>query len=109
MEKIAFRTCKEVGRSVSYINLCSKHVFLEAVKCNGLISLTWTRLLGPGLGRGTLDQDLDAAFFPGLGCGFLGLDVEAFRTGKEVRRSVSYILLCSKHVFLDAVKFSDLT
>jgi hypothetical protein len=32
LEKIAFRTGKKVGRSVSFIILCSKHVFVDGEK-----------------------------------------------------------------------------
>jgi hypothetical protein len=63
LEKIALRTGKEVGRSFSYIHICSVHVFLEAVKSNDLIALTWTWLLGPGFGRGIFGLYLDAAFY----------------------------------------------
>jgi hypothetical protein len=95
LEKIAFRTVKEVGRSVSYIHIYSIHVFLDAVKSIDLISLTRTRLLGPEFGRGILGPDLDAAFCswnwmrlfwalkwtwlfgPGLGRCFSGLDLDA--------------------------------
>jgi hypothetical protein len=83
--KNTLRTGKDVGRNVSNFLVCLKHVSLVAFESTDLTSLTWTRLLGPGLVRGILawtctrffGLNLDAAFFPGLGRGFLFFDLDA--------------------------------